>query len=244
MLLIPGAWVMTVLRCRPSNTSGRLALAVSLSMLVIMVVGCVASVIGPYLGLARPLDPRPEVFIWLSLGVLLLVHATIVNLDPVNSIIEGLRPSHLYLFLASGLLAALSILGVAQLNHSANDHLAIFATCLDVFVLLAGVVGGWNRWSRWPLSTLLYSASLALLLSTSLRGGAPLRMGHPKRVWCSLADYPDRTMDTSGKSGCVPIHALAHRTAGDPGFACEATSLGFLPTFDSCDTGTIAGGCL
>ena len=171
ILLIPGAWVMTVLKCRPSNASGRLALAVSLSMLVIMVVGFIASEIGPSLGLARPLDSRPETVIWLCLGALLLAHATIKNLDPVNSIIEGLSLSRMYLFLVSGLLPALSILGVARLNYSADDHLAIFATCLDVIVLVAGVVGGWNRQSRWPLSTLLYSASLALLLSTSLRGG-------------------------------------------------------------------------
>ena len=171
MLLIPGAWVMNVLHCRPSSTSGRLALAVSLSMMVIMVVGFVASVVGPHLGVARPLDSQPEVFIWLSLGALLLVHATKANLDPVASLLEDLRPPHLYVFLASGMLGVISILGVAQLNHSANDHLAIFSTCLDVAVLIAGIVGGWNRWSRWPLSTLLYSASLALMLSISLRGG-------------------------------------------------------------------------
>jgi uncharacterized membrane protein len=77
----------------------------------------------------------------------------------------------LYVALASGLLPILSILGVAQLNHVKDTHLAVTATVLDVMVLLAGIAGGWKRGSRWPLSTLLYSASLALLLSSSLRGG-------------------------------------------------------------------------
>jgi uncharacterized membrane protein len=72
--------------------------------------------------------------------------------------------------MASGLLVVLSILGAAQLNHSGNDYLAIFATTLDVAVLFAGIAGGWNRTSRWPLNSLLYFASLALLVSTSLRG--------------------------------------------------------------------------
>jgi uncharacterized membrane protein len=140
-------------------------------MLVIMVVGCAASLIGPYLGLARPLDSLPEDFIWSFLGILTLVLGTITHRDPVNWIFEGVRTSQIYAVLASGLLVILSILGVAQLNYSGNNHLAVTATALDVIVLLAGVVGGWSRESRWPLSTLLYSASLALLLSASLRGG-------------------------------------------------------------------------
>ncbi len=171
IFLIPGALVMSALRSRPSNTAGRLALAVCLSMFVIMVVGCAASLIGPHLGLSRPLDPLPEEYIWSFLGVLLLVICTITHRDPVNWIFEDVHISQIYAVLASGLLVILSILGVAQLNHSGNNHLAVIATILDVFVLLVGVVGGWSRSSRWPLSTLLYSASLALLLSASLRGG-------------------------------------------------------------------------
>jgi len=171
MLLLPGAAVMSALGARPPNTAGRLVLAVCLSMLAIMVVGAVASLIGPHVGLARPLDALPEDFIWSFLGVLVLVIGAKMRRDPVTWIFEGVRTPQIYGVLASGLLVVLSILGVAQLNFSGNNHLAVIATALDVIVLLVGVVGGWSRDSRWPLSTLLYSASLALLLSASLRGG-------------------------------------------------------------------------
>lgn len=170
MLLLPGASVMSALRARPSDTAGRLVLAVCLSMLTIMVVGCAASLIGPYFGLVRPLDPLPEIFIWSTLAIFGLALGTIKHLDPVKWVFQDVRTSQIYTVLASGLLVVLSILGVAQLNHSGNNQLAIIATSIDVFVLLVGVVGGWSRESHLPLSTLLYSASLALLLSASLRG--------------------------------------------------------------------------
>ena len=140
-------------------------------MFAIMVVGCVASVIGPTFGFARPLDSLPEELIWSALTALMLLISAIHHRDPVRWIFEGVHASHLYGVLATGLLVILSILGVAQLNHSGDSHLAIIATTLDVLVLLAGVVGGWNRKNHWQLSTLLYGASLALLLSASLRGG-------------------------------------------------------------------------
>ncbi len=171
ILLLPGAWVMSAFRTRPSNTSGRLVLAVCLSMLAIMVIGFAASVIGPHVGLARPLDPLPQDCLWSFLGALMLAHVTRAHQDPIRWIFEGVHTSNVYGFLASGLLVVLSILGVAQLNHGGNIHLAVAATVIDVVVLVAGVVGGWSCNSRWPLSTLLYSASLALLLSASLRGG-------------------------------------------------------------------------
>ncbi len=170
LLLIPGATVMSILRTRTSHTPGRIVLAASLSMMVIMVVGGVASLLGPLVGLSRPLDTLPEVVIWIVLAFVGLVMSASKRVDPVTWIFEGVHLNNFYGALACGLLVVPSILGVAQLNYSGNNRLAIFATVLVVVVLLAGVVGGWGRSSRWPLNTLLYSASLALLLSTSLRG--------------------------------------------------------------------------
>ena len=171
LLLIPGATVMSVLKTRPSHTAGRIVLAVSLSLMVIMVVGGAASLLGPHVGLVHPLDPAPERIVWAVLGVLLLVTGVAVRIDPATWILEGVDTVQAAGTLASGLLVVLSILGVARLNNSGDNRLAIVGTVLDVLVLLVGVVGGWRRSSRWPLNTLLYAASFALLLSTSLRGG-------------------------------------------------------------------------
>jgi uncharacterized membrane protein len=171
IFLIPGAAVMSNLRTRPAHTSGRMVLAVCLSMMVIMVEGGVASVLGPLLGLAHPLDVLPQTVIWFALTLVVLTRGTFSHQDPVTWIFEDVHTPQLTVLLASGVLVVLSILGVAQLNHTDNIHFAVFATVLDCLVLLAGIVGGWKRTSRWPLSTLLYASSLALLLSTSLRGG-------------------------------------------------------------------------
>jgi len=170
LLLVPGAAVMSALRTRPANVAGRLVLAVCLSMMAIMVVGGVVSLIGPHVGIAHPLDPLPEYVIWVALAVFALGMCARIRCDPVTWIFDGVRTTHVFVALASGLLVVISILGAAQLNHDGDGHLAVFAATLDVVVLLAGIVGGWSRTSRWPLSTLLYSASLALLVSTSLRG--------------------------------------------------------------------------
>jgi uncharacterized membrane protein len=170
LLLVPGAAVMSALRTRPANISGRLVLAVCLSMTVIMIVGLVASLLGPRVGLAHPLNALPESVIWTVLAILVLAVCAVKYSDPVTWIFEGLRTTQVAGALASGLMVVLSILGAAQLNHTGNNHLAVFATTLDVIVLLAGIVGGWRRTSRWPLNSLLYFASLALLVSTSLRG--------------------------------------------------------------------------
>jgi len=170
ILLIPGATVMSALRVRPANSAGRIVLAVCLSMMAIMVVGGVASLLGPHLGLAHPLDPLPESVIWFLIAIGVLAIGAIGHRDPATWIFEGVRTRNVVVAFATGLLVVISILGVAQLNNSGNIHLAVFSAILDVAVMLAGVVGGWSRTSRWPLSTLLYGASLALLLSTSLRG--------------------------------------------------------------------------
>jgi len=171
LLLVPGAVVLSLLGTRPSNSAGRLVLAVCLSMTVIMVVGVVVSLLGPHLGLAHPLSPLPESMIWVILTAAALWRCEVKRCDPLTWIFDGVGTAQLYGVLASGLLVVLSILGAAQLNRNGDNHLAIFATTLDVVVLLAGIVGGWSKTSRWPLNTLLYSASLALLVSTSLRGG-------------------------------------------------------------------------
>lgn len=170
LMLIPGAAVMSALNTRPGNTAGRIVLAVCLSLTTIMVVGCVASVLGPHVGVARPLSALPQIVIWALLALLVLVMGAASHRDPVSWIFQGVRETSFPAAVAGGLLVLLSILGAAQLNFSGNNHLALFAATLDVLLLLAGVVGGWSRTSRWPLYTLLYSASLALLVSTSLRG--------------------------------------------------------------------------
>ena len=170
IFLIPGASVMATLRTRPATIAGRVVLSVCLSMIVIMVVGGAASLIGPHVGIAHPLNVLPEALIWFAVALVVLVLGLKRDSDPVVWIFEDLHAPNVYGALIGGVLVMLSILGAAQLNHSGDNFLSVFTICLDVLVLVVGVSGTWKRTSNWPLSALLYGASLALLLSTSLRG--------------------------------------------------------------------------
>ncbi|MGC2169609.1 MAG: hypothetical protein WA580_10950 [Acidimicrobiales bacterium] len=170
MLIIPGASIMSLLNTRPASAAGRIILAVCLSMMAIMVVGFLSSVLCPLIGIAQPLDAIPQSLIWLALSLLVLVLGAIQRRDPLTWVFTGVRCANVATLLVFSLLVLFSILGVAQLNHTGNARLALFSTVLDVTLLLVGVVAGWKRTSKWPLGTLVYCASLALLLSYSLRG--------------------------------------------------------------------------
>ncbi len=171
ILLIPGAAVMSILGTRPAKIEGRVVLAVCLSMLAIMVVGGAASLLGPHVGIAQPLDTGTQSVIWVLIAIGVLGAGALQHRDPATWIFEGTRTPSAVGIVSSSVLVLISILGVAELNRTGNVHLAVIGTVLDVGVLLAGIAGGWRRDSQWPLSTLLFGASLALLLSTSLRGG-------------------------------------------------------------------------
>ncbi len=170
MLILPGASVMAALKTRPATTAGRVVLAVCLSMLTIMVVGVVASFIGPHVGVAQPLDAVPQTLIWFVLALVVLVVGAANGRDPVGWMFDDIHAPNIAGAAVGSLLVLLSVLGVAQLNYSGDNFLSVFTIGLDVVVLVAGVVAGWKRSSQWPLSALLYGASLALLLSVSLRG--------------------------------------------------------------------------
>ena len=171
LLFVPGAAILSTFEIRPANTAGRIVLSVCLSMTVVMIVGFVASVIGQPIGIAHPLSATTQSVLWFFIAVVLLALSAIRRRDPVTWILEGVTASQLGVGLGSGLLVVISILGVARLNYSGSNGLAIFSISLDIVVLLAGVLVGWKGTNRWPYSTLLYFASLAFLLSTSLRGG-------------------------------------------------------------------------
>lgn len=171
ILLVPGAAVLSILNIRPANTAARFVLSACLSMIAIMVVGGAASLLGPPIGIAQPLDAAPQSFIWFILAVVILATCAIKRRDPVRWAFEGIRRLQVVSAIGCSLLVVVSILAVARLNYSGNTDLAIFSTTLDVVVLLAAIVGEWRRPNRWPLSTLLYATSLALLVATSLRGG-------------------------------------------------------------------------
>ena len=171
LLVLPGAALMSSMNVRTSALPSRLSLAVCLSMLSVMVVGLVTSLVGPLVGDHRPLDAPTQVVVWLLLGALIVLMAHRQRRDPVTWVLDGVDVRQLYLVMAGSSLALLAILGVARLNLSGSNTLAVASNVVDVAVLVAAVVGAWRQQSRWPVHTIVYFASLAILLSASLRGG-------------------------------------------------------------------------
>ena len=136
----------------------------------VMVEGFFASVLLQPLGVAHPLGAAAQSVIWLLLAVVMLVVCATIRRDPVTWSLDEVTYRSVATVLLSGLLIVVAILGDARLNHTGNRDLSVLSVALDVVVLLAGVFGAWSGKVRLPLNTILYSASLAFLLSTSLRG--------------------------------------------------------------------------
>lgn len=170
MLVIPGAALLSCLHTRPLNIPARVVLSVCLSMMIIMLEGLAASLILQPLGVSHPLAAPAQSVIWFVLALVILVACGIQRRDPVTWALDGVTITQVTTLLASGVLVLIAVLGVARLNHTGSRDLSVFSVTLDVAVLLFGVFGVWSGKVRLSLNTMLYSASLAFLLSTSLRG--------------------------------------------------------------------------
>ncbi len=161
---------MSMLRTRPAQIPARLVLAVCLSMMAVMVEGGVASLLLSHMGVSHPLDTASQSVIWALVALGVLWAGAVTGRDPIEWLFENASPPQVGGVVAGGLLVLISILGAAQLDHTGAARLAVVGTVLDGCVLVAGIIAGWRRDSKWPLNSLLYGASLALMLSTSLRG--------------------------------------------------------------------------
>jgi hypothetical protein len=150
------------------RAAARLVLAGGLGIGVVAGFAGLVSVIGSRLGSARPLDFYPFFPATLVLLAGLGVAASLRGRGVVAYLLDGVRPRQAVGFLATLTLPLFSVTAAGRLLAIGDPSWARWGTLIDcVIVLILVVTAFWKRHEWTP--PLLYSATLAILLSSSLR---------------------------------------------------------------------------
>ncbi len=170
ILLLPGSAIASLLRIRLESISSRVILTVAFGTTFIMVMGYLVSLIGPHIGVQRPLDRMPQIWLWGVLLLVLTVACAIVKRDPVAYVFEGVEPYHVYyssIFLVFPIVAAI---GAFRLNGGHGNDIAVVNYSVIIMLLVFTSIVTWRRDVRFPISALVYSVSLAVVWAYSFRG--------------------------------------------------------------------------
>ena len=169
ILLLPGSAIASLLKIRLESISSRVILTVSFGTSFIMVMGYLVSLTGPHVGVDRPLDRIPQLWIWGVVLLVLTIACAIVKRDPVSYVFDGVEPYHVYyssIFLVFPLVAAI---GAFRLNGGDSNDIAVVNFIVIIGLLVFTSIVTWRRDVRFPISALIYSISLAVVWSYSLR---------------------------------------------------------------------------
>ncbi|NBV26652.1 MAG: hypothetical protein EBR99_05000, partial [Actinobacteria bacterium] len=163
ILLLPGSAIASLLRIRLESISSRVILTVAFGTSFIMVMGYLVSLAGPHVGVDRPLDRIPQLWIWGVLLLILTIACAVVKRDPVSYVFEGVEPYHVYyssIFLVFPLVAAI---GAFRLNGGDSNDVAVVNFIVIIGLLVFTSIVTWRRDVRFPISALIYSISLAVV---------------------------------------------------------------------------------
>lgn len=169
ILLLPGSAIASLLRIRLESISSRVILTVAFGTTFIMVMGYLVSLAGPHVGVDRPLDRIPQLWIWGVVLLVLTIACAIVKRDPVSYVFEGVEPYHVYyssIFLVFPIVAAI---GAFRLNGGHGNDIAVINLAVIIGLVIFTSIVTWRRDVRFPISALIYSVSLAVVWSYSLR---------------------------------------------------------------------------
>jgi uncharacterized membrane protein len=210
-VVLPVYFLFTILgRWWPWRESGeRAVVAVAATLLLLIVTELVIDLVGPHLGLARPLDTWPVLgagdAIDLILGVAAfpLIPRRLGRMAPV-----GGRPW----LVVGGAAAAvpLAAMGAVRLDNGAGAGLTAVAVGLSMVVLF-----GLFRWRdgvpSWMVALAIYCLALALLFMTSLRGWYTTGHDVQQEMQVFLATAARGrwiVVNHSGYNGCLSITIL------------------------------------
>ena len=170
LLALPAYFLYTTTSWRRSPGAERVGYSVTAVVLLLMVGGLTINTILPPLGVARPLDPVPVVIFGDVLNASLYAFRFHRRAEfPWRTYIRVLRPSEIRVIVTGLLCVLLAVLGANRLNNEAGDQVALAAlACIIVTILV--LLGRHRQLSDGVISITLYSASLAILLMSSLRG--------------------------------------------------------------------------
>ncbi|MFW6320250.1 MAG: DUF2206 domain-containing protein [Halohasta sp.] len=171
-MIVPGALWLTLVGVAPRADLRWLLYSVGTSLLTVMGVGLVLTLVGPFVGLDRPLAPRS---LWVAHGTVIVGLALLIRLvDPPGRTLglppadwrtewysRWLRPTTFALLLVP----PLTVLAVRWLNATSDNRPLIAVLVAIAVVPLAIAVGAIGR--RWlPLS--IASVGLSLLYHDTL----------------------------------------------------------------------------
>jgi uncharacterized membrane protein len=166
LLCLPGLLVMRALRAEPGAISRFPVYVVCGSLAVLMIGGLLVDLVGPGLGISRPLATVP-LAVSISLVCVLLIGISAIRRAPLWGDYIGGPPAIPWLWPL--LLPVIAWGGAMRLNNGHDGAVAIVAVAVTGVALLAGVWGA-PRWSAGRTGVLLFGASLALMWGFSLRG--------------------------------------------------------------------------
>jgi uncharacterized membrane protein len=166
LLSVPGILLLRVLRV-PGRTIARFPVYIpSASIIVLLAAGLVVDVLGPLLGVRKPLDTLPLLVGFELACCCLLVASRSARPDLSIPWRQLSRPIDLVWPLAVSVLAAV---GAIRLDNGYNSSAAVVAA-LGCLVLLAVAMMLAAGLSDPLLASILYAVGLAVMLAYSLRG--------------------------------------------------------------------------
>jgi hypothetical protein len=169
LLLLPGAALLAFARLPFRSSAGRVVAAVALSVTLLMATSLVLSLVGPLLGVERPLDTEVAVPTLVLCGVLLVTVGALRQRDAGAYLLRGVNVRGIITAAISLVLPVLALLGAERLDAGASGDLAIVVTAATLLLLLAALsaaLGG----RRPPVATLLFAAVLATAYAVAARG--------------------------------------------------------------------------
>jgi glycosyltransferase involved in cell wall biosynthesis len=166
LLCLPGLLVVRGLRAEPEAVRRFPVYVVCGSLAVVMIGGLLVDLVGPGLGIARPLATVPLALSISLVCVLLIAVSFIRRAAPSWHYIGGSLPIR---WLWPLLLPVIGWAGAMRLTNGHGAAVAIAAVAVTGIALLAGVWAA-PRWSAGRTAVLLFGASLALMWGFSLRG--------------------------------------------------------------------------
>ncbi len=170
LVMLPGATLMAMFRLRTGSTATRIVVAGASGIFAITVVDFIVSMLGPHVGIQRPLDPTPQKWIWLVVIAVGLTYNSFKKRDPFSLVFDQVTPAHLGVGSLLALSPILAALGAGQLNMGNSNVVASISMALAVTLITSTVFLGWRHDTRFPMATSIYMASLAVVFAETLRG--------------------------------------------------------------------------
>jgi uncharacterized membrane protein/glycosyltransferase involved in cell wall biosynthesis len=166
LLSVPGILLLRAARVTPGAVLSFPLYIVFGSLTVLMLSGVAVDLLGPPLGVSRPLATSPLV-VSLSIACAVLIALCAVREPPR---LRAYLPARVQLWHAWPLvLPLLAWIGATRLNNGHGTTLAIVAVAVTSASLILGAVLA-QKWNVGQSAILLYAASLALMWSFTLRG--------------------------------------------------------------------------